>query len=242
MEEFSLLEKLKFELTDNFINFRTGEIKEGYTPLTLAECKSVIAKLTYQQAKGIFPDHKIFLDTVDKELKGANEHTIAMHEVAYHLKKIKINTTFNLCVQSAIDDVDEFSATKLDEDKYDISIPYRGCDKKLGYVQIKEHLGIVSHQEIISYISKAMYLPFTNILFRNDGVATDLAGAIKLAIAQEYYSVSRDYQLYIDILIKKHPKQKDIISTLIQDYIKNSISSMIAAKGFEKLWKMYMEQ
>lgn len=49
-----MIDKLKFELTDCFINFTTGEIAVGYHPFTLSEFKHIVKDLSYEEAKGFF--------------------------------------------------------------------------------------------------------------------------------------------------------------------------------------------
>lgn len=236
----NMTEKLKFELTDRFIDFTTGEITAGYTPFTLSECKNIIKNLSYEEAKSLFSSSKDFLIDVEKETQGSAEHRIRLEGLPDHLTKISIGTSFDIAIQVAYDDIDEFSAVKISKTTYDISIPHRDYDKELGYVQRKVNIGILSQEKLIEHIKNSLSFLYPDIYFCNDEVKCDIIEAIKTAFKKDRYSHSRDFELYADILIKKYPDLATEITTLITELKQKTYSTLRAVKGFKKLWDMYL--
>lgn len=236
----NLTEKLKFELTDRFINFTTGEINAGYTPFTLSECKNIVKDLSYEEAKSLFPSFKDFLIDVEKEIEGSAERRIRLDGLTEHLTKIFVGTSFDIAIQVACDDVDEFSAIKMSETTYDVSIPHRDYDEELGYVQRKVNIGTISQEELIEHLSNSLSFPYFDIYFSNDRIKEDIIEAVKTALKNDRYSHSRDFELYSDILTKKYSERATEISTLMTEYKQKRYLSLMAVAGFKKLWDMYI--
>lgn len=236
----SQTEKLKYELTDRFINFTTGVIDAGYTPLALSECKDAISNLSFDEATALFPDSKNFIKYVENELHGTADHNLKGVDVPDHLLKIPIGHTFQISIQTAIDDVDNYYITKLSEGTFDVQIPQRVYDKTLGYVQTPKSIGTQTTKEFVDMLGGEESFFFGGLWFINDGVKVDILEAIKIVFQTDRYSNSRDYELYSDILSKKYSETSDKIRLLINELKHERYNKMNACEGFQKLWEMYI--
>ncbi len=236
----SQTEKLKYELSDRFINFTTGVIDSGYTPFSLSECKDIIGHLSLEEATALFPKSKNFIKYVEKELSGTADHDLRGEEVPNHLNKIPIGQTFKIAIQTAIDDVDNYFLTKQSVDTFDVKVPHRVYDNELGYVQSSKSIGTQTTQEIVDMFGGVGGFMFGGIWFINDGVKVDIIEAIKTVSRSDRYSNSRDYELYSDILSKKYNENSEQIKLLINELKQARFTNMTACEGFRKLWEMYL--
>lgn len=243
-----LLTRLKFEMTSNsFINYTTGEITAGYTPLTLEESREAIKNLSYDQAVNVFNNSdKLFFEYIDAEINGSKSHDVAMPDFLSHLKKIDKNVKFNVGIQTAIDDVDEFTATKMSDNFYDVSIPFRTYDKELGYVQHLRNMGTCSPKQLKDLVfgDRDADNPYVKCWFSNDGIKSTVVEAVKKTV-KKLTLTARHFVLFSDVLAKKYPALKNQITEELEffknhQYRKMKSGEIMCADGYRKLWDMYM--
>lgn len=221
-ESFTPLEKLKYELTDEFLNFTTGEIKDNYTPLTKKEFYNIVSFLTYKQIEEILPSCKNILKELDKILQTEKNNIWVLFDnfMNFITNNIIKGDKFEVGIQTAIDDVDQFYITKINNLSYDTIIPFHEYDKELGQIFKNKNIGLLTPQELRKTIFRVNDDMFGNnkCLISYKICKNDIISILKNLIKDNtYYFTPREFALVKQALCEKYPYLETEISKLITD-------------------------